>query len=257
MTLWAQPPPAKVYEALTAVADGRVRLLGDGRAEVVSSTGEKTYAVSWSADGRTWSANDNASYWGRYAGYPILAVLLAGGRIRYDAGLAGLLAGVPWKRLNDSVGRDYERAVASVLADVRARGGDTEALVAEAEAIAARFAALGLERGPRPGRPPPGKPSAAGAPAAGGADTGFSRLTRMRQQMPDDVRAALATRGLNDAYHARPAYQQNDYLAWIARARRAETRVRRLQQMLDELAAGGVYMKMKHPPSRRHEGGSD
>lgn len=154
MTLWGQPPLAKVYEALSAVADGRVRLAGPGEAQVTSSGGDKSYTVSWSADGVTWSSNDNASYWRRSAGYPIIAVLLATGRIGHDAGLAALLAGVPWKRLNDAAGRDYDAVLADVLAQVRERGGDVAALAAEAESIAARFAALGLQRGPRTRRPP-------------------------------------------------------------------------------------------------------
>jgi hypothetical protein len=89
------PPVAKVYEALSATADGRVRITASGRAEVVSSEGDKTYTVEWSEDGRLFSSNDNASYWQGYAGYPIVAVLLATGRIPYDPLVAGLLAGVP------------------------------------------------------------------------------------------------------------------------------------------------------------------
>ena len=69
--------------------------------------------------------------------------------------------------------------------------------------------------------------------------------------MPDDVQAELEAAGLVDAYAARPFYQRNDYLAWIGRAKRDETRQSRLAQMLDELAKGGVYMKMNHPPSRK------
>ncbi len=72
----------------------------------------------------------------------------------------------------------------------------------------------------------------------------FRRLKRPRHPMPDDVRRALEERGLMTAYASRPAYQQSDYLGWIARAKRPETRTRRLQQMLDELAAGGVSMGM-------------
>lgn len=77
----------------------------------------------------------------------------------------------------------------------------------------------------------------------------FSNLKRPKHPMPDFVQAALIERGLMDAYHARPAYQQNDYLGWIAKAKREETKLKRLAQMLDELEAGGVYMKMQHPAS--------
>lgn len=69
--------------------------------------------------------------------------------------------------------------------------------------------------------------------------------------MPDDVRAELVERGLMDRYAERPFYQRNDYLGWIGRAKRRDTRRRRVEQMLEELEQGGVYMKMDHPPSRR------
>jgi uncharacterized protein YdeI (YjbR/CyaY-like superfamily) len=70
-------------------------------------------------------------------------------------------------------------------------------------------------------------------------------LKRSIQPMPDFVRRAIEGRGMMDAYHARPAYQQNDYLGWINRAKREETKQKRLDQMLDELEGGGVYMKMR------------
>lgn len=66
--------------------------------------------------------------------------------------------------------------------------------------------------------------------------------------MPDFFREALNTRGLMDAYRARPPYQQNDYIGWIQRAKLESTRQKRLNQMLDELERGRVYMKMKWNP---------
>jgi uncharacterized protein YdeI (YjbR/CyaY-like superfamily) len=70
--------------------------------------------------------------------------------------------------------------------------------------------------------------------------------------IPPDVGQALALRGLAGAYAERPPYQRNDYIAWIERARREETRTRRMAQMLDELAGGGVYMGMAwHPAPER------
>ena len=75
-----------------------------------------------------------------------------------------------------------------------------------------------------------------------------STLKRPIHSMPDDVREALRRRELMDEYRARPPYQRNDYLGWIARAKRAETRARRLAQMLDELERGDRYMKMKYRP---------
>jgi uncharacterized protein YdeI (YjbR/CyaY-like superfamily) len=67
--------------------------------------------------------------------------------------------------------------------------------------------------------------------------------------MPDDIRAALEQRDLMAAYDARPPYQRNDYLIWIARAKLPETREKRINQMLEELTQGGIYMRMPHRPS--------
>ena len=69
--------------------------------------------------------------------------------------------------------------------------------------------------------------------------------------MPDFVKLALEKRNLMKDYAARPDYQQNDYISWITRAKRQETREKRMQQMLDELDKGGLYMNMNHPPSRK------
>jgi uncharacterized protein YdeI (YjbR/CyaY-like superfamily) len=72
---------------------------------------------------------------------------------------------------------------------------------------------------------------------------------RARMSMPSDVESALTKSGVRDDYDARPAYQRNDYLRWIEQAKTSDTRSRRLTQMLDELARGGVYMDMPHRPS--------
>jgi uncharacterized protein YdeI (YjbR/CyaY-like superfamily) len=68
--------------------------------------------------------------------------------------------------------------------------------------------------------------------------------------MPEYVRDALERADLTAAYEARPPYQRNDYLGWIAQAERKETQEQRLAQMLDELEQGDVYMKMRWSPGR-------
>ena len=75
-------------------------------------------------------------------------------------------------------------------------------------------------------------------------------LTRTRLKMPDYIQKALTERKLMKAYRARPDYQQNDYLAWISRTKRDETRQKRLTQMLDELRDGKLYMNMKWNPKK-------
>lgn len=75
---------------------------------------------------------------------------------------------------------------------------------------------------------------------------------RPRHPMPKDVEQALRKSGVTDAYEARPAYQQNDYIGWITRAKEEPTRRKRIDQMLFELKKGGVYMGIAHPPSAEH-----
>lgn len=79
----------------------------------------------------------------------------------------------------------------------------------------------------------------------------FSNLSREIHPMPDFVEEALREHELMEIYYRRPAYQQNDYIGWINQAKRQETKLKRLNQMLEELRKGGIYMSMDHPPSRR------
>jgi len=70
---------------------------------------------------------------------------------------------------------------------------------------------------------------------------------RPRYEMPDFFLDTLEKRGLMDACLARPAYQRNDYIGLlrVTRANLEATRQKRLNQMLDELERGGVYMKVE------------
>jgi len=78
------------------------------------------------------------------------------------------------------------------------------------------------------------------------------KLKRPKERMPAFVRKALEKRRLRDAYAERPPYQRNDYVSWINRAKLDATRQKRLEQMLDELGAGNVYMNMAwRPPKAR------
>ncbi|PHQ82747.1 MAG: hypothetical protein COB65_08555 [Thalassobium sp.] len=81
-------------------------------------------------------------------------------------------------------------------------------------------------------------------------------LTRDINPMPDFVRAALDARGLRAAFDARPAYQRNDWLGWIAAPKREETRQRRLEKMLTELAQGHGYMGMAWQPQPHKDASS-
>ena len=78
-------------------------------------------------------------------------------------------------------------------------------------------------------------------------------MKRQRYEMPEYIKEALISHKLMEDYLNRPSYQQNDYIGWIERAKREETKKKRVTQMLEELKVGGVYMKMAHPASRKDD----
>ncbi len=148
---WKMPPLIKVYEALGAVADSRVRILGERHAAVVSSEGDKTYAVEIAE--REVSANDNASYWQGYLGYPGIAVMITRGLIHADRDAINALGGIPWKELNRRLRNDYARTIAEVDSKLKERGIDAARVKGECEAIIAALRAYAPIQGARR-RPP-------------------------------------------------------------------------------------------------------
>jgi hypothetical protein len=154
---WKMPPLAKVYEALGAIGDGRVRIEDGQRASVTSSDGAKiytvTYTVETSVDGTEISSNDNASFWQGYLGYPAIAMLIARGLIDADQEAVRALTGVPWKELNSRYRNDYDRTLEEVMRDAAARGYDVDAIRAAAGAVLEAVRKLAPRQGPRR-RPP-------------------------------------------------------------------------------------------------------
>ena len=154
------PPLAKIYEALGAVSDGRVRIVNESSAIVTSSTGKKSYNVETSPGGREISSNDNASYWQNYLGYPGIAVLIARGFYRAPANVTDALAGIPWKDLNTRFRNNYEKTLAEVDKLVEENGHDPDAVRSEAEALLEYLKELKPKRGSR--RRPAAEKSASG-----------------------------------------------------------------------------------------------
>lgn len=69
-------------------------------------------------------------------------------------------------------------------------------------------------------------------------------LRRPIAPMPARVKAALVDEDLMEAYRSRPPYQRNDYLRWIAGAKREATREKRIGVLVAELRDGKKYMNM-------------
>lgn len=143
---WKMPPYAKMFEALTAVADKRVHLHENRIAEVVSSDGSKTYTVHWTEDGSGIVSNDNASYWQGYLGYPILAALMETGRLQFDRNIAVKLSGVEWAKLNKQFKRNYDKAIAQVLLGLEKKGVSRKEILEEVDRLVEQVLHLRLKR---------------------------------------------------------------------------------------------------------------
>ncbi|SHH56481.1 hypothetical protein SAMN02745823_00306 [Sporobacter termitidis DSM 10068] len=126
------PPVEKIYEAYSAIADGRVAMR-TGEAAVRSSNGQKEYTVTW--DDKAYTSNDSATYWQGYAGYPVIAVLLLQGRLPLDRGAAAKFKGIDWTALNTRFKRDYAKAAAAVFDAMDCDAGTKDRIRAEAERV--------------------------------------------------------------------------------------------------------------------------
>lgn len=114
MEKWKAPVREKVYEALGAVADGRVSVYGN-TGKVFSSSGNKFYLVEYDPKTRAIMSNDNTAYWKGSVSYPMIAFFLKTGIVDYDASTAEELAGVKWKDLNTRFKGDFSKTVGTVL----------------------------------------------------------------------------------------------------------------------------------------------
>ena len=113
---WKQPPIIKIYEALGAIADGRVEREGMV-AKVYSSSRNKFYNVSYDSEKRAIMCNDNGSFWKGYLGYPAIAFLMLIGEINYSDDIALLLKDIAWKDINQQFKNDFDKTLVYILKD--------------------------------------------------------------------------------------------------------------------------------------------
>lgn len=124
------PPIEKVYEAWSAIADGRVMMDTADKAMVTSSDHTKKYTVTWNDD--TYSSDDNATFWQGYPGYPVIAVLMLQGKLPLDKDEAELWKEVNWTSINAAHKRDYAAAVTEVETE---RGINHDKALAAAQSV--------------------------------------------------------------------------------------------------------------------------
>ena len=71
-------------------------------------------------------ANDNASFYREYLGYPAIAYLMLIGELSYEPRAAELLKGIPWKDLNETYKHDFEETIEHVFKE---RTGDERRMI--------------------------------------------------------------------------------------------------------------------------------
>lgn len=131
MTYWKLPPIIKIYEALGAIADDRIKLEDNNTAKVYSSSGNKYYTVSYDPSSKALMCNDNGSFWAGYLGYPAIAYLFKSGLIPINIGLANLLRDIKWKDINQNFKNDFSKTEKYCQDLIVARDGNLTALLSE------------------------------------------------------------------------------------------------------------------------------
>lgn len=114
---WKESPIIKIYEALGAVADGRIEVDGN-TAKVYSSSRNKFYVVTYDPAAQAIMTNDNGSYWKGYLGYPAIAFLLKVGVLPYESRFGNLLKDILWKDLNHKFKNYFDKTLAHILESV-------------------------------------------------------------------------------------------------------------------------------------------
>jgi|SRR3989344_2478271 len=111
---WGHPPIIKIYEALGAISDERIKMESN-TAKVYSSSGNKFYTVEYDPATTSVMVNDNGSFYKGYLGYPALAFLMLQGELTYKPEVAHLLKGIAWKDINQKFKNDFEKTLTFIL----------------------------------------------------------------------------------------------------------------------------------------------
>jgi hypothetical protein len=138
---WSNPPIEKIYEAYSAIADGRVKMF-QNYALVRSSDNRKEYTIEW--EDNVYSSNDNASFYQGYLGYPVIAVLMIQNKIKYSPSIARFFEGIEWKKLNTEHKNKYSKVVDIILADFSSKEINVNRIIDEVEDIYQKLKTLDI-----------------------------------------------------------------------------------------------------------------
>lgn len=138
------PPRIKVLEALGCIGDQRIRVINDKEARVISSDHTRNYYVYVDLDLRAVFSDDNGTKFRGYVGYPIIAFLMLKGILPLDENLVKALAGIPWKRLNETY-KSYQVVEKVVLQKAKNFGIEEEYIESFIEKVLKELTSLRLK----------------------------------------------------------------------------------------------------------------
>ncbi len=108
MLIWSRPPQIKIYEALGALGDERLKK-EEGEWRCYSSSGNKFYIIEYNEEENVIYSDDNGSYWVGYLGYPAIAYLMKISKIKYSQKFADALQNIKWKDFNTKFKNDFSK----------------------------------------------------------------------------------------------------------------------------------------------------
>ena len=115
------PPIIKVYEAIGALGDERVRKVDDSIYYVSSSDGSKVYKVCIKEN--VVCSTDNGTVFKHYIGYPIISSFMLSGVLPRDRYAEKCLSGIRWRELNEGL-KSYRLVLKEVFRITKERGCD-------------------------------------------------------------------------------------------------------------------------------------
>ncbi len=149
------PPVIKIYEALGAIGDGRLEIEGDA-AKLYSSSRGKFYTISYNPETMQIYANDNASFFAGYLGYPAISFLFAKGIVPHHEETAEALANIAWKDINQKNKNNFDKTLEEVNNILEARGLHSQTVALEVAEIMRQLDALDLQKPDKKTKPPKG-----------------------------------------------------------------------------------------------------
>ncbi len=142
MKLYNIPIIEKVYEAYSAIADDRI-LNENNEYKVSSSDYTKAYTIIKSNN--TYISNDNMSYWKQTIGYPILAIMMISGELKYNEDVVKYFKDINWKKINTEYKNDYVKVAQLILEDMKNNKIDTDLIKEETQKVYEQIKNLKLE----------------------------------------------------------------------------------------------------------------